>query len=60
MAEQQPVDRNAQARAEPMRTPVENPPPEKPVRSQEEMVERTGRAPEVTGETETDPKTEGR
>lgn len=34
------------------RTPVENPPPEKPVRSQEEQVERTGRAPEVTGETE--------
>lgn len=34
------------------RTPVENPPPEPPVRSLEEQVERTGRAPEVTGETE--------
>ncbi len=59
MAEQQPVDRNAQARAEPLRTPVENPPPETPVRSQDEMVERTGRAPEVTGETETGPDAEG-
>ena len=59
MAEKQPVARTAQARAAPLRTPVENPPPEKPVRSQEEMVERTGRAPEVTGETEPDPKTSG-
>lgn len=40
-----PADQNA-------RTPVQNPPPEAPVRSQEEQVERTGRAPEVTGETE--------
>ena len=32
-------------------TPVENPPPEPPVRSQEEQVERTGRASEVTGQT---------
>ncbi|MBU2135895.1 MAG: hypothetical protein KKA45_06830 [Alphaproteobacteria bacterium] len=40
-------------------TPVENPPPEPPVRSQEEQVERTGRAPEVTGQTEELPKEAG-
>lgn len=33
-------------------TPVENPPPQPPVQSQEEQVERTGRAPAVTGQTE--------
>lgn len=32
------------------RTPVENPPAEPPVRSQDEQAERTGRIPEVTGE----------
>ncbi len=32
------------------RTPVENPPAEAPVRSQDEQAERTGRIPEVTGE----------
>ncbi|MDP2225962.1 MAG: hypothetical protein Q8J78_00590 [Moraxellaceae bacterium] len=37
-------------------TPVENPPPEAPVRSQDEQVERTGRAPAVTGEAEGLPK----
>ncbi|WP_300574492.1 hypothetical protein [Phenylobacterium sp.] len=37
-------------------TPVENPPPEPPVRSQEEQIERTGRGPEVTGETEEAPQ----
>lgn len=41
------------------RTPVENPPPEAPVRSQEEQIERTGRGPEVTGETEEAPETPG-
>jgi hypothetical protein len=40
-------------------TPVENPPPEPPVRSQEEQVERTGRASEVTGQTEELPKDAG-
>ncbi|MDP1872689.1 hypothetical protein [Phenylobacterium sp.] len=40
-------------------TPVQNPPPEAPVQSQEEQVERTGRAPEVTGQTEELPKDTG-
>ncbi len=41
-------------------TPVENPPPEPPVQSQEEQVERTGRAPEVAGQTEGLPKDAGK
>ncbi len=40
------------------RTPVENPPPQPPVRSQEEQIERTARAPAVTGETEEAPPTD--
>ena len=42
------------------RTPVENPPPEPPVRSQDEQVERTGRVPEVTGEPPEPPPEHGR
>jgi hypothetical protein len=41
------------------RTPVENPPPEPPVRSQDEQVERTGRVPEVTGEPPEPPPADG-
>ena len=43
------MDPKARHGGEKTRTLAQNPPPEPPVRSQQERVERTGRAPEVTG-----------